>query len=304
MDILTSIKVFQRVVACGSFTKAAEDLNISIAMASKHVTSLENHLQTRLLMRTSRRLHLTEAGRQYVEESGQALGILEQAARNAGLGIKKPGGILKITAPTWLAIPQFCVWLAEYQALYPDVILSLHLENKRVDMVADGYDLALRVSNDLSPSLIVKPLGIIPFYFVASPDYLNTSGIPQTPEDLNRHRSILPTYTDINHFMALSDEPNQWLNLQVAVYSSDTLLSCHLARAGMGVAYLPLPIVENDLATGKLKRLLPDYELTPATLYAAYINRQYLSAKVRTFIDFLAEKIKDITLPETQEIAE
>lgn len=291
MDLLTSIRVFRQVVMRGSFTKAAEDLDMSTAMASKHVTHLEQHVQARLLMRTSRRLHLTEAGQMYFDESGMALDILQQAGANASSGSKQPKGTLKITAPGWMAIPRFASWLAEYRELYPEVMISLSLENRRVDLVTEGYDLALRVSHDPSPSLIVKPIDEISFFLVGSPKYLERHGMPQCPNDLINHHGVLPTYTNLSNVVMHLDKAETEFVLPPSILTSDTLMNYQLALAGMGLAYLPEPILMEDLATGRLVQVLEQYQYKPVTLYAAYINRQYLSAKVRTFIDFLAEKI-------------
>lgn len=292
MDLLTSIKVFRQVVMRGSFTKAAEDLNISTAMASKHVTNLEQQIQARLLMRTSRRLHLTEAGQLYFDESGQALDILQQASTNASAGVKQPKGVLKVTAPGWMAIPQFADWLAEYHRLYPEVLVHLSLENRRVDLVTEGYDLALRVSHDPSPSLIVKPIDNIQFYLVAAPEYLQRYGRPESMADLSQHKGIMPTYTNLSQIVINADKSAAVFDIPASILTSDTLMNYRLALAGMGIAYLPEPILLEDLATGRLERVLMHEHYAPVTLYAAYINRQFLSAKVRTFIDFLAEKIQ------------
>jgi DNA-binding transcriptional LysR family regulator len=293
MDLLTSIRVFRQVVMRGSFTKAAEDLDMSTAMASKHVTNLEQHVQARLLMRTSRRLHLTEAGQMYFDESGHALDILQQAGANASSGAKQPKGTLKITAPGWMAIPGFARWLSEYHELYPEVMVHLSLENRRVDLVTEGYDLALRVSHDPSPSLIVKPIENINFFLVASPDYLAKYGTPTKPADLLNHKGVLPTYTNLSNVVMHMDKAETEFVLPPSVLTSDTLMNYQLAKVGMGLAYLPEPVLFEDLADGSLVRVLEEYQYEPVTLYAAYINRQYLSAKVRTFIDFLAEKIRE-----------
>ena len=293
MDLLTSIKVFRQVVMRGSFTKAAEDLNMSTAMASKHVTHLEQQLQARLLMRTSRRLHLTEAGQLYFDEAGQALDLLKQASANASSGVKQPKGTLKITAPGWMAIPQFADWLAQYHQQYPEVLVHLNLENRRVDLVTEGYDLALRVSNDPSPSLIVKPIDQIQFYLVASPEYLARHGHPQTAEQLQQHKGIMPTYTNLSQVITYADKSSANFEIPPSILTSDTLMNYRLALTGMGLAYLPEPILLEDLAAGRLVKVLTQEQYQPVTLYAAYINRQFLSAKVRTFIDFLSQKIQE-----------
>lgn len=291
MDLVSSIKIFRQVVLKGSFTKAADYLQISNAMVSKHVAFLETHLQARLLTRTSRRLQITEVGQQFFDEASEALALLEQASERASAGLLKPRGQLKVSAPGWLATPQFAQWMAEYHALYPEVTMHLALENRRVDLLTEGYDLVLRVTDDPLPSLIVKPIATIDFLLVAAPSYLAKRGSPQSPDDLVQHQCVLPSQAIINPVLT-HKQTQVTYHLPAVAHTNDTLMEYHLVKAGMGLAFLPHPIIEEDLKNGSIVRILPDYHYQSLTLYAAYINREYLSAKVRSFIDFLVEKNK------------
>lgn len=158
MDTLFSLKVFRQVVQSGSFTRAADQLDISTAMASKHVSHLENTIQAKLLHRNSRNLHLTEAGEEYYRQCSYALDTLDTAAQKAAGGADTPQGMLRVTMPLWFAGGNMSAWLAEYRQRYPKVMLDLVLDNRHIDLIAEGFDLALRVSKTPSPSLIVKPL--------------------------------------------------------------------------------------------------------------------------------------------------
>lgn len=291
MDLITSIKIFKQIVIQSSFTKAAEQLNISTAMASKHVAFLENHLQARLLTRTSRRISVTEVGEQFFTDASEALELLEQATDRASSVLLKPKGQLKISVPGWLAIPCFAEWITEYHQLYPEVQVILALENRRVDLLAEGYDLVLRVTDDPLPSLIVKPITPVDFLLVGSQQYFLQKGQPKTLEDLAKHQCILPTHASLEQIFK-ADAATYAYELPAIVYTNDTLMEYHLAKAGLGLSYLPKPIIYNDLQAGELIQVLPEYQHPPLTLYAAYINREYLSAKVRTFIDFLVPKIR------------
>ena len=153
MDTLFSLKVFRQVVQSGSFTRAAEQLDISTAMASKHVSHLENSIKAKLLHRNSRNLHLTEAGEEYYRQCSYALDTLDTAAQKAAGGADTPQGMLRVTMPLWFAGNLISNWLAEYRERYPEVMLDLVLDNRHVDLIAEGFDLALRVSKTLSPSL-------------------------------------------------------------------------------------------------------------------------------------------------------
>ena len=292
MDTLFSLKVFREVVQSGSFTRAAEQLGISTAMASKHVSHLENTVQARLLHRNSRNLHLTEAGEDYFRQCSYALETLETAAQKAAGGADKPQGVLRITMPQWFANPRVSGWLAEYSRRYPEVMLDLDLSNRHVDLIAEGFDLALRVSNEPHPSLIVRPLTEIEFFLVAAPDYLRRHGVPQTPAEAEAHPAVLPSYVNVGRInIRHADGSTCELVLQPAMRSDSTLMVGSLLRAGCGIGYQPEWCVDDDLRSGKLVRLLPDYQILTTRLYAAYVNRAFLSAKVRSFIDFLSEKM-------------
>ena len=293
MDTLFSLKVFRQVVQSGSFTRAAEQLDISTAMASKHVSHLENSIKAKLLHRNSRNLHLTEAGEEYYRQCSYALDTLDTAAQKAAGGADTPQGMLRVTMPLWFAGNLIGTWLAEYRERYPEVTLDLVLDNRHVDLIAEGFDLALRVSKTLSPSLIVKPLAQIQFVLLASPDYLAKHGKPQTPEEAMRHPAILPSYTDQRNLEITHQKTGEKsiLTLNPVILSDNTLMIRELVRAGAGIAYQPLWSVRQDLAEGRLVSLLPDYRVRTDQLNAVYVDRAFLSAKVRSFIDFLNEKI-------------
>ncbi|MDO5103305.1 MAG: LysR family transcriptional regulator [Lautropia sp.] len=283
MDTLNSMRVFCRVVELGSFTRAAEALDMSTAMASKHLKHLEDHVQARLLNRSSRRLSLTEAGAAYHEQCLLALQTLDEARENARQGAITPQGLLKLTMPVWCATPRMAKLLADYQRAYPQVRLSLHLDSQHTDLVAHGMDLALRVTARPEPNLIVRPLATVPFDWVASPDYLARHGMPKNIDDLNQHLTVLPDYTAIN------------LPATCVAESNSSLMLHQLTLAGMGIAYLPDWLTTDDLAHGKLQRIPTLPSRGTHRLYAVYLDRAYLSAKVRSFIDFMAARVVSTT---------
>lgn len=290
MDTLLSLKVFCQVVQSGSFTRAAEHLDISVPMASKHVRHLEKSIQARLLYRNKRNIKLTEQGERYYQDCLLALDILEQAANQAGAGISQPKGLLRITAPVWFSNPIFAAWLAEYQSHYPEVELMLTLTNRSVDLNSDGEDLALRMSHQLSDNVIAKPLTRIPFRLVAAPAYLDEYGTPLTAADTAEHYAVLPSYTDILQTPLTRSGQTETLKLKTKARTNNTLLTYHMVLAGSGIGYLPEWLVRQDIAEGRLTHLLPEYRIPEVPLYAVYTNRDFLSAKVRSFIDFIETK--------------
>lgn len=291
MDTLLSLRVFCEVVQQRSFTRAAEKLGISTAMASKHVSHLERHVRAKLLQRSSRSLNLTEAGEAYYRRCAEALDTLDTAAERAAGSAETPQGRLKITMPMWFANAMFCGWLAEYRRRYPQVTFDLILDNRKADLIAEGIDLALRVSSDgMPPGLIVRPLAEIPFYLAAAPEHLAEYGTPATPQEAAAHPFVLPAYTDVDSLTVSRGRERHTLRPEAAMRTDNTQMTRQMVLAGCGLGYLPEWTARRDLENGRLIRLLPDWHIFSATLYAAYPDRTFLSAKVRSFIDFLCEK--------------
>ncbi|MDM0041602.1 LysR family transcriptional regulator [Variovorax sp. J22G21] len=292
MDRMTSLRVFREVVESGSFTAAADRLAISTPMVSKHVAQLEKSLGARLLNRSSRHLSLTEAGTAWYAQSTQALDLLDAAEVAIGRRNDTPRGRLKVSAPVWCATPRFARVLADYRARCPEVLVDIHLENRKIDLAADGYDLALRATQEPSPALIARPLCRVQFHLVAAAAYAGRMGMPATPADLARLGAIVPSYVKLEG-LSLKGAGGRHapLRFQPVMFSDDTTLTLHAVRAGMGMAFLPEWLVDNDLAQGGLIRLVPDYAAPPVTLFAVYTSRQYMAPKLRSFIDFLAERL-------------
>ena len=292
MDRLTSLRVFREVVEAGSFAAAAARLEISAPMASKHVAQLEQSLGARLLHRSSRHLSLTEAGRAWYEQSGRALDLLDAAEAAIGQKNEAPRGQLKVSAPVWCATPRIARVLADYRERFPEVLVDMHLENRKVDLAADGYDLALRATQELSPALIARPLCRLQFHLVASPACVARAGLPAVPADLAQFAAIVPSYVSIEG-LALRDGKGRQapLRLQPVMKSDDTTLTLHAVRAGIGMSFLPEWLIEEDLAQGRLLRLVPDYTAPAVTLFAVYTSRQYMAPKLRSFIDFVGERL-------------
>ena len=288
MDTLTSLRVFREVVESGSFVAAANRLGLSTATASKHVAHLERQLGARLLNRTSRHLSLTEAGTVYLEQCREALDSLQAGEAAIGLSQEAPRGVLKVTAPVWCANRRFADVLAAYKLEHPDVIVDIRLENRKVDLVEEGYDLALRVTRDPSPTLIVRPLCTLQFHLVATPAYLKRVGWAKGSVDLERLGAILPTYVNLDGMEVTGPAGKLKLHLHATMKTDDTTLSYHAVHAGLGWAYLPDWLVAEDLKRGELKRVMPGFETPASTLFAAYTSRKYLTAKVRSFIDFFS----------------
>ncbi|RYY63846.1 MAG: LysR family transcriptional regulator, partial [Comamonadaceae bacterium] len=194
--------------------------------------------------------------------------------------------------PVWCATPRFARVLAGYRERFPEVLVDIRLENRKVDLAADGYDLALRATQEPSPALIARPLCRLQFHLVAEAGYIARVGTPAVPADLAKLGAIVPSYVNLEGWMLKGPGGRQApLRLQPVLRSDDTTLSLHAVRAGMGMAFLPEWLVDDDLAAGRLVRLVPDYAAPAVTLFAVYTSRQYMALKLRSFIDFLSASL-------------
>lgn len=290
MDTLLSMRVFRHVVEQGSFVAAAGRLQLSTAMVSKHVMQLEKRLGTRLLNRSSRHLSLTEAGSLYLDQCRDLLDTLDEVEASIGQATVNPRGTLRISAPAWFANPLFARVLCDYQQRYPDVRLDIDLSGRLVNLVEEGFDLALRVTLNPGPTLIARPLGTVTFLLVAAPAYLQQRGIPASAAALAEHAilsyALLPTPDTLS---LQGPEGPLTLRLRPALRCNTDNLLREAALAGAGLAFLPGWLIDEDVRQGRLHHVLPDITLPAGQLYAVYASRRHLSSKVRTFVDFMAE---------------
>jgi DNA-binding transcriptional LysR family regulator len=295
MDTLISLRVFCTVAELKSFTAAADRLDMSPAMASKHVMNLEKRLSTRLLNRTSRHVSMTETGTLYFNQARQMLEALDEVESAVSNVTVVPRGTLKFSAPVWFANPNFAKLLADFQTRYPDICFDIDLSGRIVNLVDEGFDLALRATttDKLDPGLIARPLAELEFYLVASPDYLKRTGRPARLEDLHGHALLLYGYIPYHGGIMLGGpDHKELIKFKVVMESSNETMLYMAALEGMGMTLLPQPQAQADIDAGRLEVVLPDSLRLGGTLYAVYPSRKYLSAKVRVFIDFVIERIK------------
>jgi DNA-binding transcriptional LysR family regulator len=293
MDTMTSLRVFCVVAELRSFAAAAKRLNLSPAMASKHVMHLESRLGNRLLNRTSRHVSLTEVGTLYCAQALQLLEGLDEVEAAIGNVTQTPRGTLRLSAPVWTASPCFTSLLAEYGRRYPDVCLDMDLSGRIVNLVDEGFDLALRATTPerLDPGLVARPLMQIEFCLMASPDYLRRAGRPRKLADLNGHALLRYSGMAGNEGMVLgTSDDRQTVTFRTVMQSENETLLHLAALEGMGLVFLPTWMVQPDVDAGRLRVVLANALKFSTTLHAVYPSRKFLSAKVRTFIDYIASK--------------
>lgn len=289
MDKLNAISVFCKVIETQSFTQAANQQNISVAMASKLVSQLEEHLKTRLLQRTTRKIVPTEAGMLYYQRCQAILLDLSEADSNISNMATSLQGNLLISVPRDFGLLYISPNLPKFIELHPNLHVEIEFEDKRVDLVAEGYDLALRIGYMQDSSLVARKISSSPMHFVASPSYLEARGIPLTPDDLEYHQGLLYK-SSLNqvHWQSTKANQIQRYKIQSKVVSNNGMALLEMTKAGLGISNSPSFFVKDALASGELVEILSEYKQKPLDIYVVYPNRRHLPAKVRAFIEFLA----------------
>ncbi|MCC8931238.1 LysR family transcriptional regulator [Rhizobium sp. 'Codium 1'] len=288
MTNLGDLEVFVRVIAAGSMSTAARDLGLSPAVVSKRIKRLEDKLGTRLLQRTTRQISLTEAGQGFHERVLTVLGGLEEAEAFASGRSSEVNGTLKISASTSFGRMHVAPHLKPFMQAHPDLAIHLVLSDEFTDIVGGGFDIAIRIAELNDSSLVARRLAPVRRVLCAAPSYLAAHGTPETLDDLKKHR-CLPAH---NHDSWRLEGPNGPVTLRpegmLITNSSEVIREAVIA--GLGIALRSTWDVGAELKSGKLVQVLPQYESSRnVALSAVYPSRQFLPAKVRLFIDYLAE---------------
>lgn len=288
MSHLVDMEAFLMVVEAGSFTAAATRLGVTKSYVSRLVGRLEDRIGVRLLQRTTRKLTLTEVGRTYYERCSEAMLLLKEAEAEAAELQSSPQGRLRISLPAAFTVDYLTAPLAEFKSRYPQLTIEALLADRKVDLLAEGFDVAVRIGDLPDSSLVARRLTSADRGVYASPDYLRRHGPIEKPEDLARHEGLLYSY----HAM-----PATWRmkspDREALVEVSGSLVSNHgavlveAACQGLGILFLPIFITAGGLRSGRLVRVLPEWKF-PVTVAAVFPNARHVPAKVRLFVDFLA----------------
>lgn len=295
MDNLTDIAVFVQVVESGSFTAAAEQLGLSRPVVSKYLSRLEDRLGARLLNRTTRRLSLTEAGQAFYRGSQRGLGEIAAAEAEVSQLQQAPRGKLRLNTPMSFGILHIAPGLAEFARRCPEVAIDMQLDDRQIDLVEEGFDLAIRIAELPDSSLVARRLGPCRHVLCASPDYLAQHGTPRTPDELRQHNAVTFRY---------QDSPNEWRFLTPdgryasvlvtgSIQMNNSLAIRQAILSGAGITLTPSFIVGEDIRAGRLHQLLPEYRAQELSIYAVFPQRRHLLPKVQAFIDFMKQRITD-----------
>ncbi|HEX2877175.1 MAG TPA: LysR substrate-binding domain-containing protein [Polyangiaceae bacterium] len=292
MDKLTALRVFRRVAELASFSATARDLRLSNAAVSKNVRELEEELGAPLLQRTTRRVHLTAAGEQYYARVVSVLDELESADEAVSEQSNAVRGRLRVAAPMSFGLSELAAHVAAFGNLYPELTIELELNDRFVDVIQEGFDVAVRGSGPLPDSnLVAKKLLDIERMVCASPEYVAQNGEPKSPQALTRHRCLV---------YSLSSRPGVWtfhkgktkatVELRGPLLVNSSLALATAAAEGAGVVLLPQFAAKIGLASGRLVRLLPDWSSEAQALYALYPRHRFTSRIVKLFVAYLSDQ--------------
>jgi DNA-binding transcriptional LysR family regulator len=292
MDRLTALQVFRHVAELNSFAEAGRRLGLSASAITKNVAELEASLGMRLINRTTRRMALTEEGRIYLQYVTQGLDALARADQILSPTRTAPAGTLRVSAPMTVTLTRLSTEIPAFLTRYPDLKLDLHLDDRRVDIVREGFDLAIRASDNLEDSsLVARKLDVMRHVLCAAPSYFERHGKPRTPSDLKMHNCIrfsLSGHADTWEFR--KDGRIERIAIDGRYSVSSSLAVRDALREGFGVSLIPYSYIEGDLKLGRLQSMLDDWKTVETTLYAVYPARQHLAPKIRVFLDFLVEE--------------
>ena len=293
MDKFSEMQTFNAVVDCGSFVKAADTMNLSKAAVSRHLAALEARLGVRLLHRTTRRLALTDEGQAFYERGKELLASLDEIEAEVTSGKESASGLLRINAPVTFGILQLAPLWSQFKTLNPHVSLDVTLNDRVVDLVEEGYDVAIRIAALENSSLVSRRLASARMLLCASPQYLQTHGTPLHPSELGDHAVIAYSYLSTKDEWQFSGPDGAVTVKTRPSFHTNSGDTCRVAAlAHQGIILQPSFLVAPDLQQGTLVPLLAQYRAAEPGIYAVYPTRKHVPAKVRNLIDFLAARFK------------
>ena len=295
MDRLTQLRIFVRLAERGNFSAVGRDVGVTQSAVSKAVTALERALGARLVNRSTRRVSLTEAGSRYYERCRQILADLDEADTAVCESNLDMSGTLKVAAPVPFGLMLLAPRVARFQARHPALEINLDLDDRPLNLVEEDVDVAIRLGHLENPALVARKLGESPFVAVASPAYLSLRGTPRTPRDLPRHNCLAYTVQPNPLAWTFEDGAGPSVVNVGGNYRSNNLLALKdAAAAGVGIARLPLWMVDAEIKAGSLRWLLEDFRLPAFGIFAVFPSARGIPAKVRLFVDFIHDELSSV----------
>lgn len=295
-NLLDGVAVFVGVIDTGSFTAAAHAMGHSTSYVSKEITRLEKRLGSRLLNRTTRTISLTDAGRSYYERCSQIVIDAENAECSLRQLQDKPRGLLRVNAPLSIGSIYLLDYFPEFMRRFPEITFEVEFNDRMIDVVAEGYDVVIRAGKIKDSNLVARQLTLSKSIVVASPDYLKKNGCPKRASELTQHACLA---------YSLIPNPTTWdfvkqgnrtiVEIKPRLIGNNAELEVAMLVNGVGIGRVPLFCCEQEIADGELKIILGDYQQPEIGVYAVFPHRQYLTAKVRVFVDFLLDKFNALS---------
>lgn len=290
LDRLRAFEVFVAVVSRQGFARAAEALDTSPANVTRYIADLEAHLGTRLLNRHSRKLSLTESGEALYERARAILADVDEAEAVTSSATVRPQGRLRINAPLSFGLLHLAARWPVFARRYPDVELDVSLIDRVVDVVDEGFDLAIRISRAGSTAHAARKLATSRNVLCASPEYLRTRAAPTTPAELAQHDCVVYTHVGSEWHLLADDGRQHDVRVRPVLQTNNGDTATQAALAGMGIVWQPTFLIGPHLRAGRLVPVLPGFSVPDIDILAVYPSRRHLSAKVRAMIDFLADE--------------
>jgi DNA-binding transcriptional LysR family regulator len=295
MDRLYQMRLFVRVVETGNFSAVARELGTIQPTISKQLTALEDHLSVRLLNRTTRQLSVTEPGRKYYERCRHILDEITDLEGSLTELQNSPTGLLRVNAPVAFGQLYILPLVFRFRRLYPGLAIELTLNDRYVDLVQEGFDVAIRFGDLADSQVVARGIGRVLRVCVASPAYLRARGVPKTPDDLTSHNCVTYNYLFTNEWRFGGPKGPTTLRVAGDFRANSALTIRSAALEGIGIANMPSVFVQQDLDDGSLVRVLADYAAPPVEIHALYPSARFLASKVRLFLDYLRNEFLEIS---------
>jgi DNA-binding transcriptional LysR family regulator len=292
MDRIECMRAFVATVGANGFAAAARALDVPRSKVSKQIQALEEAIGVQLLQRTTRSLHLTEAGAEYYDACRDVIASLDEAEQRARTGMGEIRGVLRVNAPMSFGLSRLGPLLPRFNELHPNVELQIVLSDQQVDPVKGGFDVTIRIASLPDSSMVARSLAPAPRVMVASPDYLARHGVPQTPKDLSSHQFLSYGYLQSGISLQLCNgKETQRVTVSGPLHANNGDILAQAAVSGMGIALLPLFIVERAVADGRLTPVLCEWQAPAISVNAVYPSARRVPMKTRAFIDFLVAEL-------------
>ncbi|EJJ6000577.1 LysR family transcriptional regulator [Escherichia coli] len=298
---LEDIRIFVTIVNMGSFTAAAEHLQLSKQYVSRRMAALERKISARLLVRNTRKLSVTDTGQVFFHHAKRILEELYEAEQNILARQQKLAGSFRVSLPMTYGIRHLASLIIEFQSAHPELVVHIDMDDRYVDVVGEGYDMVLRIGNLEDSTLIARCLGKLPMVICASPSYLHLHGTPQTGAELIKHNCLLYGREGQYGWKLNTGSSLSTFAVQGNLSSNNGEVIREAAKKGRGIALLPLFIVEEALQQGSLIQILPNYSPPPLTISALYPQHRQHSAVTKNLLPFLAKRIAGIIDPPEKE---